>query len=162
MTHRHSVLGEATDAGFLGGTAVAALFFLRDLLMGKPLLTPSVLGQVVLFGKTSPEIGTIDFGAVILYTAVHFLAFLAVGFLATILVRIAARRPFMLIGLLILFVIFEVAFYVMISAVEQLAHLFPIVWVLGANLLAAVVMGAYLWRRYPELKRALKREPLGA
>jgi len=30
------------------------------------------------------------------------------------------------------------------------------------NLLATTVMDVYLWKRYPELSRALKREPLGA
>jgi hypothetical protein len=34
--------------------------------------------------------------------------------------------------------------------------------VLLANLLAAIVMGIYFWRRYPELGRALRRDPLGA
>ena len=53
MEHRHSVWGEATDTGFLGGTAVAVLFLLRDLFHGKPLLTPSVLGQVLIFGSST-------------------------------------------------------------------------------------------------------------
>jgi hypothetical protein len=98
-----------------------------------------------------------------LYTAVHFLVFLGLGFFATMLARICARQPAALIGLLILFAIFEVAFYVVLQTVaDEVSRLFPFMWVLGANLLAAGVMGVYLWRRYPELQRALKREPLGA
>ena len=163
MVHRHSVWGEATDTGFLGGTAVAVLFLLRDLFHGKPLLTPSVLGQVLVFGASTPDTANIDFAAVILYTAVHFLAFLAFGFLVTMLVRIAARQPACLIALVILFVCFEVAFYVVLQTVaDEVSRLFPLFWVLGANLLATAVMGVYLWKRYPELSRALKREPLGA
>jgi hypothetical protein len=115
MVHRHSVWGEATDTGFLGGTAVAVLFLLRDLFHGKPLLTPSVLGQVLVFGSrhrtrptsTSPRSSSTR--------PVHFLAFLAFGFLVTLLVRIAlASRP-VLIALVILFACFEVAFYVVLQ-----------------------------------------------
>jgi len=163
MEHRHSVWGEATDTGFLGGTAVAVLFLLRDLFHGKPLLTPSVLGQVLIFGSSTPDTSNIDFAAVILYTAVHFLAFLAFGFLVTLLIRICAREPAVLIALVILFVCFEVAFYVVLQTVtDEVSKMFPLLWVLGANLLATAVMGIYLWKRYPELSQALKREPLGA
>jgi hypothetical protein len=45
---------------------------------------------------------------------------------------------------------------------DEVSKMFPLLWVLGANLLATAVMGVYLWKRYPELSRALKREPLGA
>jgi len=163
MEHRHSVWGESTDTGFLGGTAVAVLFLLRDLFHGKPLLTPSVLGQVLIFGSSTPDTSKIDFAAVILYTAVHFLAFLAFGFLVTLLIRICAREPAVLIALVILFVCFEVAFYVVLQTVtDEVSKMFPLLWVLGANLLATAVMGIYLWKRYPELSQALKREPLGA
>lgn len=162
-TQRHSVWGEGTDAGFLGGTAVAVLFLFRDLIHGKPLLTPSVLGQVLVFGSATPNTTSIDFAAVVLYTAAHFIVFLGVGFLATMLTRVCVRQPAALIGLLILFAIFEVAFYVVLQTVtDEVSRLFPLLWVLGANLLATLVMGIYLWRRYPELQQALKREPLGA
>jgi peptidoglycan/LPS O-acetylase OafA/YrhL len=161
--HRHSILAEATDAGFLGGTAVAVLFLVRDLIKLKPLLTPSILGQVILFGASVPDTSRIDFAAVVLYTPVHFLVFLAFGFLSTVLVRLAARQPAVLMALVLLFVIFEVAFYVFIDAVSsELRGYFPLALVLLANLVAAIVMGIYFWRRYPELGRALRRDPLGA
>jgi hypothetical protein len=76
------------------------------------------------------------------------------------LVRIAAREPACLIALVILFACFEVAFYVVLQTVaDEVSRLFPLFWVLGANLLATAVMGVYLWKRYPELGRAL--EPPG-
>jgi len=56
-----------------------------------------------------------------------------------------------------------VAFYVVLQTVaDEVSRMFPLFWVLAANLLATTVMGVYLWKRYPELSRALKREPLGA
>ena len=126
-------------------------------------LHPVCWGRCWSSAASTPDTANIDFAAVVLYTAVHFLAFLAFGFLVTMLVRIAAREPACLIALVILFACFEVAFYVVLQTVaDEVSRMLPLLWVLGANLLATAVMGVYLWKRYPELGRALKREPLGA
>ena len=42
--------------GALGASAVAGWFLLTDLLQGRPLSTPSVLGQVILFGIAREQI----------------------------------------------------------------------------------------------------------
>jgi lipopolysaccharide export LptBFGC system permease protein LptF len=163
MKHHHSLLGEATDAGFLGATAVAVLFFIRDALNGKPLLTPSVLGQALLLGQSTPNTSSLDFEAILLYTGFHFIAFLLLGLVAAWLVRHTARRPVLLFGLFVLFVLGELFFLVLVGVLPgALNALFPTAWVLFANLLAALVMGWYFWRRYPELKRSLRRKPMGA
>ena len=126
-------------------------------------VTIAAEGDNFSFGASVPDTSRIDFAAVVLYTPVHFLVFLAFGFLSTMLVRLAARQPAVLMALVLLFVIFEVAFYVFIDAVSsELRGYFPLALVLLANLLAAIVMGIYFWRRYPELGRALRRDPLGA
>lgn len=163
IRHHHSLLGEATDAGFLGATAVAVLFLIRDTLSGKPLLTPSVLGQALLLGQSAPDTTHLDFAAIVLYTGFHFIAFLLLGLVAAWLVRLTARRPVLLFGLFVLFVLGELVFLVLVGALPgALNTLFPTALVLFANLLAAIVMGWYFWRRYPELKRSLQRTPLGA
>ena len=63
------------------------------------------------------------------------------------------RSPHLGFGILLLFVIFEACFTV---AAYLLAApiLHALTWpaVLVANLLAAGVMGAYLWRRHPALR----------
>jgi len=162
-TSRHSVLSEGTDAGFLGGTVVAVWFLLRDLLLEKPLLTPSVLGQLVFFGNHTPNRQAIDFGATLLYTVFHFAIFVAFGLVVALLVRLAVEDALVRFALLVLFVVFEVFFYVVIRLVAtEVGSLFPAFWVLSANLVAALVMGAYFWRRYPELRETLRHEPLGA
>ena len=160
---RHSILAEATDAGFLGGSAVAVWFLLRDLVHGHPLATPSVLGQVLLFGEKNPALDSPEFGAVVAYTAVHFVTFVVFAAVVAWLVRLADENAVCRFALVILFVAFELFFYVMINAIsEGLGTLFPAFWVLSANLLAALVMGVYFWKKHPELKEALEREPLGA
>ena len=163
IRHHHSWAGEGLDAGLLGGTAVAVWFLLKDVLIGQPLRTPSILGQVLMNSGQSPVVSPFDFGAVIIYTVVHFLTFVALGLLVSWLVRLAVLNPVARFALLILFVVFEFAFYVLIQTVsDSVGQFFPLFWVLSGNLLAAGIMGAYFWRRHPSLRRALGREPLGA
>jgi hypothetical protein len=162
MERRHTILGEATDAGFLGAAAVALWFLVHDSLRGRPLLTPSVLGQLFLLGNPHPITTSIDFGATIMYTVVHFLLFLGFGFALAALARASVEQPVARFGVLVLFAVFELIFYVAVNVVSaEVGGLFPLWTVAGANLLAAGVMGAYFWVRYPELKLALREEPLG-
>lgn len=163
LTSRHSLLEEASDAGLLGGSAVALWFLLWDALHGTPLITPSVLGQIFLFGQRHPDVHHADFGAVVLYTGVHFLAFLLLGLVVAVLVRLSAEQAAVRFALLVLFVAFEFCFTVVVNVVsDDAVTLFPLWTVLIANLLAAGVMAAYFWRRYPEIRSALREAPLGA
>lgn len=163
MDKKHSLFGEATDAGFLGGAAVALWFLVHDSLRGRPLLTPSVLGQLFLLGNEHPTTSSIDFGAMIMYTVVHFAAFLLFGLVLASLFRMCVEQPVVRFALLVVFAVFEFFFYVVVKVVSsEVGSLFPIWTVAGANLLAAGVMGAYFWLKYPELKQVLREEPLGA
>lgn len=162
MEKRHTLIGEATDAGFLGAAAVALFFLVRDTLLGRPLLTPSVLGQLFLLGNEHPVTSSIDFGAMIMYTVAHFAAFLLFGLLLALLFRVCVEHAVARFALLVLFAVFEFCFYVVVNVVSsEVGSLFPLWTVAGANLLAAGVMGAYFWLRYPELKQVMREEPLG-
>ena len=138
-------------------------FFVIDFLQGHPLRTPSVLGQVLLFGREHPKLSEIDFGAVVAYTAVHVGVFLAFGIGLVALTKWAARecrRPLRCAAGVSRF---EVLFYGLLSLVSETTRaLFPFWTVLGANTLAAVAMGLYLWRQHPEFRRVLRETPLGA
>jgi hypothetical protein len=154
---------EGTYAGAIGGTVVAVWFLILDLLQGHPLRTPSVLGQVLLFGRNTPDLAAVDFGAVIAYTAVHFGAFLLLGIGLVRLVRWAASESIVRYALLQVFLVFEVFFYgLLMLASEATRALFPFWTVLIANTLAALAMGIYLWRMHPEFRRLLRETPLGA
>ena len=61
---------EGTYAGAIGGTVVAGWFLILDLLQGHPLRTPSVLGQVLLFGRDTPDLAAVCATADILVAAV--------------------------------------------------------------------------------------------
>ena len=53
--NRHSVIGEGTDVGLIGGIVVAVWFLVLDTLAGHPFQTPSLLGQMVLLGDRTPD-----------------------------------------------------------------------------------------------------------
>src|SRR5688572_33423852 len=71
----HSTMAEGTDVGIIGGMAVAVWFLILDTIAGHPFQTPSLLGQVVLFGDARPDTDQLVFGAILVYTAFHFAVF---------------------------------------------------------------------------------------
>jgi hypothetical protein len=143
-------------AGVLAAVAVALWFLVFDSVRGRPLYTPSVLGTA-LFGRGASlaplEATPVSREMVLMFTWVHGLVFAALGGIAARLLAVAERSPHLGFGILLLFVIFEACFTV---AAYLLAApiLHALTWpaVLVANLLAAAVMGAYLWRRHPALR----------
>jgi hypothetical protein len=153
-TQRHSIVREGLIAGAIGATAVAVWFFVVDLIGGRPLFTPTVLGEGLLsvFGST-PETNTVN---VIAYTIFHYAAFALVGIIAAVLVHAGERRPSVLAGSMILFVAIELGFYGMVALLQETV-LGNFAWyqILAGNLLAAVLMGTYLWRAHPALRENL-------
>lgn len=153
-TQSHSILREGVIAGVIGATAVAVWFFVVDLIAGHPLYTPSVLGEgfISIFGS-SPESQAVN---IFIYTLFHYAAFTIVGIIAVILVHAGERMPSVLAGSMILFVAIELGFYGLVALLRQTV-LGNLAWyqILAGNLLAAVLMGTYLWRSHPALRRGL-------
>ncbi len=151
-----SVYGEGIVAGLLGAATVALWFLIVDTLSGQPLYTPTVLGTAVFRGGAGldhPATLPISFEMVVLFTWVHALVFAAIGGLAARLLAFAEHTANVGFGIVLLFVVFEFGFVAvtMIFAEDVLSSL---AWpaVLVGNLLAAGVMGAYFWRRHPNLR----------
>ena len=155
-TRRHSVVREGVVAGFLGATAVAVWFFVVDLIGGRPLFTPNMLGEGFLsvFGK-SPEPTAVN---IIAYTIFHYAVFTLVGTIAVILVHAGERTPSVLAGSMIVFVAIELGFYGMVALLQE-TPLGNLAWyqILAGNLLAALLMGTYLWRSHPAMREGLVR-----
>ena len=123
---------------------------------GRPLYTPTVLGTAVFRGGAGlehPETLPISFEMVLLFTWVHALVFAAVGGVAARLLAFAEHTANVGFGIVLLFVIFEFGF-VAVTMVFAEDVLRSLAWpaVLVGNLLAAGVMGAYFWRRHPNLE----------
>ena len=150
-TPGHGLLREGATTGLLGAAAVALWFLVVDLVMGRPLHTPALLGAVIT-GAADPIAASEGAGRLslaALYTLVHLAAFTAVGVLAVFLVHRAQRTPAMVGLLVMLFAAIEVAFMGFVTLLEANA-LGDLAWyqVAVGNLLAAVVMGSYLVRRH--------------
>jgi hypothetical protein len=159
----HSIVAEGTDVGIIGGLAVALWFLVLDAIAGRPLRTPSLLGQVVLLGDPTPDSGTIIFGAILLYTAFHFIVFALLGMGLVAVVHWGIENPVVRYALLPIFLAFEVIFYGLLEVLsERTGELFPFWAVVSANTLAAISMGLYLWVRHPEFRRSIRDTPLGA
>jgi hypothetical protein len=153
---RHSILRDGVVAGFLGATAVALLFLFVDLFTGRPFYTPLGLGRG-LISVLGP--GHIDAPAVVItvYTIFHYLAFMAVATLAALIIHLGQRMPGMLAGAFVLFVVIELGFYFWSSILAGSPFFGTLSWlqVSAGNLVAAIVMGVYLWRTHPEVVHEL-------
>jgi hypothetical protein len=78
------------------------------------------------------------------------------------LVHWGVRDPVVRYALLPVFLVFEVLFYGLLEVFSERTHeLFPFWTVVGANTLAAVCMGLYLWKRHPDFRAAVRETPLG-
>ncbi len=166
MTEKNRVLREGVVAGVVGATSVAVWFFFVDLVGGRPLYTPSVLGES-LMNVLGPNRGEGPLEHVMLYTAFHYAAFFVFGIIAAALIRASDREPSILAGFLILFVAFELGFYWFIVLLQR-SLLGSIAWyqIGAANIVAAFLMGRYLVHEHPEviprLDAALKDGRLGS
>jgi hypothetical protein len=146
---------EGLIAGLVGAATVALWFLIIDVVQGRPLYTPTVLGTA-LFGRgigwPAPDMRP-DLEMVLMFTWVHGLAFVVVGGVVARLLALAERQPSVGFGIVMLFVFFEFGF---IAAAMLLAApvLQALAWpaILVANLLAAATMGAYFWLRHPNLR----------
>jgi hypothetical protein len=152
MAGRQRVVREGVIAGLIGATAVAVWFLIVDSINGRPLYTPNRLGTALLdvFGPRGME-GMATH--VVLYTIVHVFAFILVGMLVSLVVHRAEREPSILALFLVLFVVVELAFYGLTAILSDSGLLGDFAWyqVGVANLIAAFLMGTYMWRLHPAL-----------
>jgi len=146
---------EGLIAGLVGAATVALWFLIIDLVQGRPLYTPTVLGTALFSrgaGLASPDMGP-NLEMVLMFTWVHGLAFVVIGGVVAWLLALAEQQPSVGFGIVMLFVFFEFGF---IAAAMLFAApvLHALAWpaILVANLLAAATMGAYFWLRHPNLR----------
>ena len=161
--HRHELFREGLLTGAIGAAAVAVWFLITDFAQGRPLSTPSVLGQVILFGSTTPTVTPVQTAPLLAYTLLHIGAFVLFGIVITQMVHLAMSSSLARFGLMMLAVVFELFFLIMLyAAFNATSYLFPWWSVLAANTLSLLFMGYYLKRNHPGLRHQYQKEPLGA
>jgi hypothetical protein len=155
MLMRHSIFRDGLIAGVLGATCVAALFFFVDMIAGRPLSTPFMLGRGFFdfFGVGSTNTVLV----VAVYTVFHYVAFIAVGCLAAGIIHWGEKVPSVLAGAFVLFVVIEIGFYFWTRILAQSPSYggLSAAQVAIGNLIAAAAMGTYLWRAHPALRADL-------
>lgn len=147
---------EGLIAGVLGAAVIAVWFLVLDAFEGRPFHTPTILGTAIFRGGeglASPEAVPVSLEMVVLYTWVHALVFCVIGGVVARLLAVAERQPNAGFGILLVFVVFEFGF-LMVTLLFAEPVLRTLTWpaILGGNLLAALAMGAYFWRRHPALQ----------
>lgn len=156
MRDGHNVIREGLIAGAIGATGVALWFLIVDTVAGQPFHTPAVLGSalVSVFGS-APGDGAPTF--IIAYTIFHYAVFAGLGILLTFVVHQAEAEPSMLAVFLILFIIFELGFYGLVAILAETRFLGSMAWyqIALGNLVAALLMGVYVWRSHPALSEEL-------
>jgi hypothetical protein len=150
------VLPEGVEAGLVGGLAVAAVFFVRDLWLGSMMRTPTLLGTLLVAGVDAARSGAPVAGAAALYHTFHFLAWTALGFAGSALMTWAERTQTRwvppLAVLLAIVPLGVLDIFVRTAQIERL-HL----W--AGGLVGIAAMGAFLAWRHPG---AVSRTAAGA
>ncbi|MFQ5705247.1 MAG: hypothetical protein ACE5HT_14655 [Gemmatimonadales bacterium] len=157
----HPRLLEGLTTGFLGAVAVAVWFLVLDLLTGRPFFTPAALGSAVFLGASAPSEVHVSLGIVMGYTALHVIAFCAVGVVLVYVSKQLEAMPGLWLLVVMAFIVVEGGF---LAAVGMLGG-----WVHGAvgwwavvigNLLAVTAMGRRIWRAHPGLREKLIEQPV--
>jgi len=155
MAEGHNSTREGILAGFLGATAIAVWFAIVDVISGHPFFTPDLLGRglISILGKP-PAMPDTMMTHVFAYTLFHYAAFALVGVIVAIVVHQSAKTPAILAGFLIMFVMFEIGAYGLAGLLTE-SEFGGLAWyqILVANLLAAGLMGWFMWVRHPSLKQ---------
>jgi hypothetical protein len=152
MKVRSIVYLDGFIAGIIGAAIIAIWFLFLDAVTRLPFYTPTVLGTALYLGpELAPTDGVqISLKLTLMYTWVHGLVFIVLGEIAVGLLLLAAKKPNLRSGILLLFVILECGFVgTAFIFAEPVLH--ELTWpvVLLGNLLAAAGMAVYLWIRYP-------------
>ncbi len=157
---QHEIVREGAVAGLVGAVAVAVWFLVLDLVQGRPLFTPGALGSALFLGATDLAMVEVTFWTVVGYTLVHLAVFAAVGLVAAVIVWEAENTPPLLLGVMLLFVVFEALFLGLLAIVAEFL-LGPLAWwsIAVGNLVAVLAMGYYLWRKHPKPREALASDP---
>jgi hypothetical protein len=146
------VVREGVVSGILGAIVVALWFLIADFFAGRPFHTPALLGAIIFSGlqQTGPVTPTL--ALVLGYTVLHFFAFIMFGIVASITMAASEREPLVALGVLVLFMWFEVSFVSFVGFLNQRAMQDLGIWnLIGGNLTALAVIIAYYEYGHPRV-----------
>jgi hypothetical protein len=150
------VVREGVGAGVIGAATVAVWFIIYDMVAGRPLYTPALLGAAILKGVRNPTALRVAADVLLGYSVLHGAAFVAFGILAAVLLAVSEREPLLLLGVFVLFTCFEVFFFGVVMLLDE-ALVEALGWwtIFIANILAATAMLGYFLTRHRGLRGRL-------
>ncbi|HSK20216.1 MAG TPA: hypothetical protein VK912_13770 [Longimicrobiales bacterium] len=151
----HGVVRNGAIAALLGFGVVALFFAVASALAGQsPFHIAALLGGSLFFGRGADVI--VEPAAILAYSGVHLLVFLAAGIFMAWLARISEH---LMEGwyLALSLAIYVGAHVVVVPAMfdEPVRSQLPLWLVTAATTAAALLMGAYLWKAYPGLRTGM-------
>lgn len=154
-TSRSSVWVDGLFTGVLGYVAVVILISLVDLALGRSLFyTPAQFGSGLI--STDPE-RFVSAAPVLAYNGLHLLAFLAVGVIVSWLAYEVELHPAVwYVAFFACVSVFFLSVFFITALGDPLGDVLPWWAILGANVVAAAVMGTYLAKRHPNLWRKIE------
>ena len=157
-TTTSEVVLDGLFTGMIGALVVALWFLALDVIAGRPLHTPALLGTFLLHGGEAARQPTVAPLEIAAYTAFHFVAFILVGLTLSWMMTLFERFPIMFFVILVLFVCLQLAFFGLNVALgAQLMGQLSIWSVVVANILAATSMSLYQWKRHPGVLKSVER-----
>jgi hypothetical protein len=157
MSNRRASLRDGVVVGLIGYAAVAIFYSVFDFLAARgALYTVNLLGKAVFRGLRDPSVlmfpMATDWQAVFEYNALHLVVSLAIGIVVTMLVSTGDENPAARGWIRFVVVCgFFVTVIVIATLTTPIRPLLPMWSVVGANVLATVLAGAYLLSRRPGL-----------
>jgi len=156
--NRSDALWQGLIAGLIGYAVFAAYFLIVNVVAGRPALhTVGALGSA-LFGMGDPASPTPDLAAALAYNALHLVASVIMGSVASFLFFQLEQRPAAWYVILFLFIA-GLLYSVAVGGIVAREIVGVVTWphVVIVNLLAAFLAGQYLWRSHPRLADRVRR-----
>jgi hypothetical protein len=156
-----NVAREGIITGLIGAVIVAVWFLVADLIAGHPFRTPALLGAIIFNGLSQGQPASVSVTAALVlgYTALHFFAFIMFGIAASITMYASEREPLLALGVVVLFLWFELCFAGFVTFLDQ-STVQQLGWwnIAGGNIVAlAVIIGWYEHRHPGVVPRILER-----
>ena len=147
------IVGDGVSAGLIGASAVALWFLVIDAVLREPLFTPSLVASALLRGTPATADQHVDLAMVAAFTALHSLAFIGFGVVASWIVDQFEHTPDLPLIAIGVFLGLEAGFVTATKLlVPDVAAVIGHGFIVAGNVFAAVGMGFYLRdeQRHPE------------
>lgn len=141
MRRAEQILVRGLVAGLIGATTLALWFLIIDTVLGHPFYTPMFLANVIAHVDSAAP----STGLILMYTTLHYVAFILVGLVVAWLMSQLEAAPSLLLGVVLGFLLFDLVFYfgIVFTGVDVVGELG---WpeVLFGNLFAGMALTTYL------------------